>query len=68
LGGTADADSSWLTFKGIQDKNQYILYLYSFYFCTTTILTVGYGDITPQNPTEVMVVVIVQVLGNLSSI
>ena len=38
-------------------------YVYSFYFCCTTILTVGYGDISPQNCAEVAVVTLVEVFG-----
>jgi len=32
--------------------DDYNLYVTSFYFSITTIVTVGYGDITPLNATE----------------
>ena len=38
-------------------------YIYAFYFCSTTILTVGYGDISPKNIKEICVVTIIQFLG-----
>lgn len=31
-------------------------YLYSFYFSIVTLSTIAYGDITPQNPTETVLV------------
>jgi hypothetical protein len=66
LGGTSH-ENSWLAYRGITQSSQYILYLNSFYFCTTTILTVGYGDITPQNTTEIAIVTMVQIFGKTGS-
>ena len=38
-------------------------YIYSFYFGTSTIFTVGYGDISPRNEAEVVIVIVVQSVG-----
>ena len=38
-------------------------YLYAIYWALVTMLTVGYGDITPQNNKEIVVCVISVVLG-----
>lgn len=40
-----------------------MLYLYSFYFGCTTVLTVGYGDIAAKNPFEVFVIIMVEIFG-----
>lgn len=38
-------------------------YIYSLYWAVTTIVTVGYGDITPQNEYEVLVTMFVEIAG-----
>lgn len=38
----------------------------SFYFTVTTIVTVGYGDITPTNSTERMIAVFLMIIGVIS--
>ncbi len=40
---------NWVTDIGISGQGPIISYIYSFYFCATTILTIGYGDISPVN-------------------
>lgn len=38
-------------------------YFYAFYFASTTMLTIGYGDLSPANSVEVLAVLPVQVIG-----
>ena len=37
------------------NENWFIQYIYAFYWCITTMSTVGYGDITVSNPNEVII-------------
>ena len=45
------------------ELNTGALYLTSFYFTTTTVTTVGYGDISGENVVERGVSIIIMVLG-----
>ena len=45
---------SWLEANNLLNEDKLTLYLYSLYYCTITITTVGYGDITPTNTTEIV--------------
>jgi len=38
--------NNWIYQKDLIDASNFTLYVDSFYFTVTTILTVGYGDIT----------------------
>ena len=37
-------------------------YLYALYFTVVTMITVGYGDITPQNQTEIVCSIFIMML------
>ncbi|CAD8127591.1 unnamed protein product [Paramecium sonneborni] len=50
--------SSWLIEKGIDQQTILIKYCYSYYWATVTMITVGYGDITPQNYIETIICII----------
>lgn len=41
----------------------YVDYVYAMYFAITTMVTVGYGDITPKQYFELIIVSIIQLVG-----
>ena len=45
--------NTWILELGLYYDDWKIRYLYSMYWALATMVTVGYGDITPQNPYEV---------------
>ena len=60
-----DPDNNWTVAGGIRNFPLLDQYIYAFYFSSTTMLTIGYGDITPKNTREVLVVVLIQIIGTV---
>jgi len=48
---------SWISSLGISDESVETRYIAACYYSITTISTVGYGDITPTNETEVIMTI-----------
>ena len=60
------SETNWMNSnsKGDITKESWLIqYLYSFYFIIITINTVGYGDITPQNPSELIFCIFFVIIG-----
>jgi len=56
-------NKSWIIEVGISEKPLIIQYFHTVYYITTTILTIGYGDIHPFTFNEICVVIGVEAFG-----
>ena len=65
IGYYSDYSENWLNTKGIHDSSWELRYLYSIYWSLTTMVTVGYGDITPQNAVETFFTVFTILSGSM---
>lgn len=62
---SGEPQDTWLIYYGIAKQSTRIQYIYSLYWSTVTIMTVGYGDISPQNTAEIIFVMIAVLIGCL---
>lgn len=58
-----DSKTNWIYLKGMTDAEDVELYVTAFYFTVTTLVTVGYGDITPQSVPEKLMCIVLMMLG-----
>uniref|UniRef100_A0A7S3NIN9 Ion transport domain-containing protein n=1 Tax=Aureoumbra lagunensis TaxID=44058 RepID=A0A7S3NIN9_9STRA len=64
-GKIAREKCTWMQLYGLQPSKQSRIYLYTlcFYWSLTTVSTVGYGDLTPNTPLEMIYTGIVMLAG-----
>ncbi|KAL4482560.1 hypothetical protein ABPG72_005803 [Tetrahymena utriculariae] len=60
-----DSSKNWMKKIDIQDSSWQDKYLFSIYYSITTMITVGYGDITPQSNTEILMAIIYMLLSSV---
>ena len=57
-------ERSWLNVIDKTYLNDWkVRYIYCIYWAVTTLITVGYGDVTPQNPYEILFTIFVILIG-----
>jgi Ion channel len=57
---------NWIYQKGYQDMPSGDLYVTAFYFTVTTLVTVGYGDITAYSLEEKLLCIVLMLIGVIS--
>lgn len=60
---SSSAYETWLSYYNLEDADWKKQYLYSIYWSLITMMTVGYGDISPKNEYETLIAMIVAVFG-----
>lgn len=53
-------ESNWMTVKRIESESWFVKYIWSYYWGTTIMLTVGFGDIVPTNYKEALCLIFIE--------
>lgn len=61
-----DSKDNWIFQRQFTDTDSYDLYITAMYFTVTTVLTVGYGDITAYSVSEKIFCIFLMVFGVIS--
>ena len=63
IGISGGEEKNWIQTLDASANTQLIKYIYAFYWSAVTMMTVGYGDIIPQNSSETIFATIIVVMG-----
>lgn len=51
-----------MTVRGVSDDKWHVKFLHAYYFITVTMVTVGFGDISPVNNEEVLLCIVTMLI------
>ena len=63
--GSNNLENNWLKVNSLEETEWYVKYMYGYYWALMTVMTVGYGDITPKNISETFFVLLTILFGCL---
>jgi hypothetical protein len=66
LMASLDPERNWQVTRGIHEKWWFERYVWSYYWATTIMLTIGFGDITPSTYQEALCVVFIEIVSCLA--
>ena len=58
VGKTTFYENTWIKVNQLEDQPDSYIFLYSYYFVCVTMNTVGYGEIHPTNPLEILFTIV----------
>ncbi|KAL4446136.1 hypothetical protein ABPG74_021675 [Tetrahymena malaccensis] len=64
IGTIGQGEESWVHKNNLENKEWILQYLNSIYFSVITMITIGYGDITPISPQEKIYVMFITFIGS----
>ena len=57
--------NTWIHAQNLLEADVYERYIYSIYYIAATMISVGYGDVTPKNSTECILSVCIMFLSGM---
>lgn len=63
VGNYQKGNNTWLIQSGVAEYSKISQFFRTYYYITTTITTIGYGDLHPYNMTEMIVIIFIELIG-----
>lgn len=63
VGHFQKGNDTWLIQSGVADYSKISQFFRTYYYITTTITTIGYGDLHPYNLKETIVIIFIELIG-----
>lgn len=63
IGKYQNGTNTWLIQSGVAEYSKISQYFRTYYYITTTITTIGYGDLHPYNFNEILIFIFIELIG-----